>query len=91
MSALKKAISDAGGVAAVAGVCGLSQRAVYKWLAADALPRTEYTGETDYARRLAASAADRGVMVDAEELREQARPHTREADNPKARAKEGIQ
>lgn len=56
MSALKESISQIGGVPKAAAICEVSQRAVYKWLAADALPRTEYTGETDYARRLAAAS-----------------------------------
>lgn len=54
MSALKKAIANIGGVAKASSVCGVSQRAIYKWLAAESLPRTDYTGETDYAHRLAA-------------------------------------
>ncbi|WP_252499240.1 transcriptional regulator, partial [Escherichia coli] len=33
-------------VAVVADVCGVSQRAIYKWMDNGKLPRTEYTGET---------------------------------------------
>ncbi len=65
MSALKEAIDRAGGVAKASVVCGVSQRAAYKWLAAESLPRTEYTGETNYAERLAAAAAARGQPFDA--------------------------
>lgn len=53
MSALKEIINSVGGVALAAGLCGVSQRAIYKWLNAGSLPRTEYTGETNYASRLA--------------------------------------
>lgn len=65
MSALRESINKVGGVANAAAVCGVSQRAIYKWLTAAALPRTEYTGETDYAVRLAAVAAERGTPFDA--------------------------
>ncbi|MAG64618.1 MAG: hypothetical protein CMK74_01905 [Pseudomonadales bacterium] len=59
MTALKQAIKKAGGPAKAAEVCGISQRAIYKWLASGSLPRTEYTGETRYAHQLAeASGGD---------------------------------
>ncbi|MDH4581404.1 hypothetical protein E8F20_05880 [Pseudomonas sp. BN415] len=74
MNALKKSIDEAGGVAAVAAACELSQRAIYKWLTAEALPRTEFTGETDYASRISALAAARGFAVDPAELRAHATP-----------------
>lgn len=38
-------------VAVVADVCGVSQRAIYKWMDNGKLPRTEYTGETNYAEK----------------------------------------
>ncbi|WP_247178408.1 helix-turn-helix transcriptional regulator, partial [Escherichia coli] len=40
-------------VAVVADVCGVSQRAIYKWMDNGKLPRTEYTGETNYAEKIA--------------------------------------
>lgn len=58
MSILKEVIAKVGGVPAAAGLCGVSPRAVYKWLAADALPRTDYTGETTYAAALATAAGE---------------------------------
>ncbi|AVX90014.1 hypothetical protein PkP19E3_17635 [Pseudomonas koreensis] len=64
MSPLKKSIDDAGGVPVVALACGKSPRAIYKWLTADCLPRTEYTGETDYAKKIADLAAAKGKPFD---------------------------
>ena len=40
-------------VSVVADVCGVSQRAIYKWMNNGKLPRTEYTGETNYAEKIA--------------------------------------
>ncbi|WP_138438551.1 helix-turn-helix domain-containing protein [Marinobacter alexandrii] len=54
MNVLKKAIDQIPGkVPAAAKACGVSVRAVYKWVDRGMLPRTEYTGETDYASKLA--------------------------------------
>ncbi|WKN20845.1 hypothetical protein [Azotobacter vinelandii] len=74
MSALKESINKAGGVANAATICEVSQRAIYKWLTAGVLPRTEYTGETDYALRLAEAAAERGNPFDATWLLAEASP-----------------
>jgi len=59
MSALKESISIVGGVAKASTICGISQRAIYKWLSSDSLPRTEYSGETQYARSLAEASGGR--------------------------------
>lgn len=54
MNVLKASIDKIPGkVPAVADACGISVRAVYKWIDAGRLPRTDYTGETAYAKRLA--------------------------------------
>ena len=74
MRPLKKSIDDAGGVPVVALACGKSPRAVYKWLAADCLPRTEYTGETHYAERIAALAEANGKPFEASWLLAEAHP-----------------
>lgn len=71
MANLKQAVADAGGAERVAKVCGISVRAVYKWLAAGRLPRTEYTGETQYAEKIAAAA---GGAFSSQELLECAAP-----------------
>ncbi len=75
MSPLKKSIDDAGGVPVVALACGKSPRAVYKWLTADCLPRTEYTGETRYAERISALAAANGKPFEASWLLLEAKPN----------------
>ncbi|HHZ8330841.1 TPA: hypothetical protein ACWMBB_006645 [Pseudomonas aeruginosa] len=74
MSNLKQSIADAGGVTAVALACGLSPRAIYKWISAGSMPRTEYTGETDYAKKIARLAKANGHQIDASELRRSASP-----------------
>lgn len=53
MNRIKKAVSDVGGTPTAAKTCGVSTRSVNKWIAAERLPRTEYTGETSYAKKLA--------------------------------------
>jgi len=75
MVTLKQCIEAAGGVPPVAAVCQVSLRAVYKWLAADALPRTEYTGETRHASRIAELAAEKGHPFSTDELLAAASPN----------------
>lgn len=53
MSTVKEIINDAGGVSAVASAIDLTDRSVYKWIEKGAFPRSEYTGETDYATQIA--------------------------------------
>lgn len=67
---LKQVIGDLG-VEQAASLCGISPRAVYKWLAAGRLPRTEYTGETGYAEILTAASS---LEVTAGELLISAKP-----------------
>lgn len=74
MSAISIAIEKAGGAVASAKACGVRRQAVDKWLAKGSLPRTDYTGETDYAQLLANAAAERGEHFDVTWLRENARP-----------------
>ncbi|WP_249961116.1 hypothetical protein [Histophilus somni] len=45
-------ILDLAGMPKVAEYCGVSLRAAYKWRKANTLPRTEYTGETNYANAI---------------------------------------
>lgn len=40
-------------VSVVASACGLSPKAVYKWIDRGTLPRTDFTGETSYAEQIA--------------------------------------
>lgn len=74
MSAIKEAVQCVGGAKAAAKACGISVRAVYKWIAADALPRTEYTGETSYVSQLAEAAAKQGHPFDINRLKAVAAP-----------------
>jgi hypothetical protein len=48
MTALNTAVKSLG-VAEVASACGISPRAVYKWLQRGSLPGTEFYGRTQYA------------------------------------------
>ncbi|RYM64725.1 DNA-binding protein [Serratia proteamaculans] len=41
------------GVSAVAKACGVSKRAVYKWLKSGCLPKSEFCGQTEYAETIA--------------------------------------
>ena len=75
MRPLKKTIDDAGGVPTVAQACGKTPRAIYKWLSADALPRTEYTGETKYAKKICELATARGKPFDTAWLLSEAHPN----------------
>lgn len=69
---VKQAIDFVGGAVQAGVVCGVSTRAVYKWIASDCLPRTEYTGETLYAEKLAEAS---GGAFSAVELLEKASPN----------------
>ena len=48
MNHFKSLIDAAGGPESVGKVCGISARAVYKWIERGRMPRTEYSGETEY-------------------------------------------
>jgi hypothetical protein len=71
MSTLKESIAVVGGPAEAAKICSVSIRAIYKWLSKDSLPRTEFTGETGYAEKLANAS---GGKFTATWLRENAKP-----------------
>ncbi|EMG5651511.1 Cro/Cl family transcriptional regulator [Citrobacter freundii] len=43
-------------VPVVAQACGRTPRAIYKWINSGCLPRTDYTGETGYASKIAAAS-----------------------------------
>lgn len=48
---LSKAIEIVG-ICKLAKACGVRHQAIYKWLSNGRLPRTDWTGETDYASRI---------------------------------------
>nr|WP_246887621.1 helix-turn-helix domain-containing protein [Pseudomonas protegens] len=64
-NALAFAFEAVGGLSAAAKVCGRSYQALNKWRQTDRLPRTEYTGETQYAQHLAEAAKRNGVAFEA--------------------------
>ncbi|MCK2124811.1 hypothetical protein [Pseudomonas sp. PNPG3] len=64
MNAVHTAIESAGGPIAAAAACSVSRQSVDKWIAKARLPRTEYTGETSYAKALAKAAAENGRPFD---------------------------
>ena len=49
-----QAAVDQVGLTAIAQACGVTYQAVRKWLAKGRMPRTEWTGETAYAKAIAA-------------------------------------
>ncbi|MBW5818894.1 hypothetical protein ACVSUJ_22640 [Yersinia enterocolitica] len=53
MNPVQIAVNAVGGQTAAAKLCGLSVVAVHKWTVKGALPRTEYTGKTNYSKLLA--------------------------------------
>lgn len=53
MSTIKEVINDAGGVCSVAFAVQLSKRSIYKWIKKNCLPRSEYTGESNYSNLIA--------------------------------------
>lgn len=58
------------GLKELAAACGVSYQAVRKWESKNRFPRTEFTGETDYAARIAAAckAADPQSQITREAL-----------------------
>ena len=52
MTPLEKAIRFLGGYSATSRVCGVAYQVVVNWVRRGRLPRTEWTGETDYSARI---------------------------------------
>lgn len=64
-SAIAFAFEAVGGIGAAAKVCDRSYQALNKWRQAACLPRTDYTGETQYAELLATAAMHKGNAFEA--------------------------
>lgn len=77
-SPISKAIA-ALGLQPLAKLCGVTYQAVRKWEAAGRLPRTEWTGETDYASRISTACAEKGVELTEAELKTIASAHKKAA------------
>ncbi|CAI1213474.1 TPA: hypothetical protein SMI16_002280 [Serratia liquefaciens] len=71
MNEVKKAIKAVGGPAKAAEICERSVTAIQKWQSKGCLPRTEYTGKTNYAEILASHS--NGAII-AADLLEKANP-----------------
>lgn len=65
---LRDVIFKIGGVKKAADLCGITPRAVYKWIKAERLPRTDYTGETNYAELLITEAKKQGLKISRDSL-----------------------
>ncbi|MEQ4450948.1 DNA-binding protein [Kosakonia sacchari] len=76
-----EAIKDIG-VMAIASACGCSPRAIYKWMEKGALPRTDFTGETDYAGQIADVS---GGKYSAELIKLISRPQKPSETSPQAK------
>lgn len=50
---LAKAVREIGGQVKAGEVCGVTAAVIGRWIRQQHLPRTEYTGETNYAEALA--------------------------------------
>lgn len=57
MNPIRKAIKLLGGLSATGRVCKVNYAAVRRWRDNGRLPRTELTGETEYARAIAKAVA----------------------------------
>lgn len=66
-SPLTQAIAKVG-LQPLARVCGVSYQALRKWERAGRLPRTEWTGETTYAKKIAAVCQSNGLDITPEAL-----------------------
>jgi len=64
-SAIAFAFEAVGGIGAASKVCNRSYQALNKWRQAACLPRTDYTGETNYAELLANAAGKKGIFFQA--------------------------
>ncbi|WP_111749722.1 MULTISPECIES: Cro/CI family transcriptional regulator [Glaesserella] len=84
MTSLTEIINSFGSVLKAAEYLNVSHSAVHRWLKAEALPRTEWTGETNYAERLSQAL---GGKLSKEEILKIAHPRNNQTANPAGRGK----
>ncbi|WJY16333.1 Cro/Cl family transcriptional regulator [Pectobacteriaceae bacterium CE90] len=58
-------------VSVVANACGLTPKAVYKWIQRGSLPRTDFTGETCYAKKIALVSNGKYTELEIKTLKKQ--------------------
>jgi hypothetical protein len=74
-NAIAYAFEAVGGLGAASKACQRSNQALNKWRKAACLPRTDYTGETEYARLLAEAAKLKGNSFEASWLLKASSPY----------------
>lgn len=70
------------GIARMASACGVTYQAAKKWVDTGCLPRTEWTGETVHAEKIAALLAANKIAITREDL--MARPKVGAGDTAAA-------
>lgn len=66
MTPFAKALHLCGGPYGMSRICGVTNTSVHRWRKKGHLPRTEWTGETNYAEKI--EAATHGLITKAELL-----------------------
>lgn len=56
------------GIARMASACGVTYQAAKKWVDTERLPRTEWTGETTHAEKIAALLAANDIAITRDDL-----------------------
>jgi HD-like signal output (HDOD) protein len=64
---ISKAV-DLVGLQPLSNVLGVTYQAIRRWEKSGCLPRTEWTGETDYASKIAAAVAEAGGSITKQDL-----------------------
>lgn len=84
MKNLTDIINAVGGIPMASQICSITNTAIRKWVITNTLPRTEWTGETDYAQRLSDAL---GGKLSKAQILEIAHPRNNPKANPLGRGK----